>query len=152
MIGVSDVETKLKVTAEKTPFVAEKMLLAGAAVLADEVSRRLRSMFPDARYRLPSAMGITPVGHDSKGNYNIKIGFGGYQQMVTDAKGRTRQMRRPQPYQVIARVVENGRQSGPLQIKARPFMSPAVRATKSSVSEAMEKAAEKTLNDIQKGL
>jgi len=140
----------LKVAAERAPFIAEKMLLAGAAILADEVSRRLKTMFPDARYRLPSAMGVTPVGHDNAGNYNIKIGFGGYQHEVTDAAGRTRLMRKPAAYQVIARVVENGRK-GPFRIAARPFMSPAVRATKSAVSAAMERAAEQAIEDITKG-
>lgn len=137
--------------AEKTPFVAEKMLLAGAAIVADEVSRRLKAMFPDARYRLPSALGITPVAHDKAGNYNIKIGFGGYQQFVTDAEGHSRQLRKPQAFQLIARVIENGAQRGGFRIKARPFMSPAVQATRSSVASAMESAAEKAFEEIQKG-
>ena len=151
LIDTSGFERQLALAAERTPFVAEKMLLAGSAILADEVSRRLRGMFPDARYRLPGAMGITPVGHDNAGNYNIKVGFGGYQNEITDAKGRTRMLRRPQAFQVIARVVENGRK-GPFRIAARPFMSPAVRATKSAVDDAMQKAAEKALEEIQKGI
>ena len=107
-------------------------------LVADEVSRRLKAMFPDARYRLPSALGITPVAHDKAGNYNIKIGFGGYQQFVTDAEGHSRQLRKPQAFQLIARVIENGAQRGGFRIKARPFMSPAVQATRSSVASAME--------------
>lgn len=151
IIASAEFETQLKTAAERTPFVAEKMLLAGSAILADEVSRRLRTLFPDARYRLPSAMGVTPVGHDKKGDYNIKVGFGGYQEFVTDARGSTRQLRKPQAFQLIARVIENGR-TAPFAVKARPFMSPAVRATKSSVGEAMKKAAEQAFEEIQKGI
>ena len=145
-------ESKLLAVADRTPFIAEKMLLAGSAILADEVSRRLHAMFPDARYQLPSAMGITPVGHDNAGNYNIKIGFGGYQQYVVRENGGVYWPRKPAAYQLIARVIENGRKNGPFEIKARPFMSPAVRQTKSAVADAMQKAAEKAIEDIQKGI
>lgn len=148
--GKDKPEIRLANTAERSPLIAERMLIAGSNILYDAAYRRLRSMFPDARFQLPHALGITPVGHDKAGNYDIKVGFGSYQDTVIDARGRTRELYPWVPFQLIGRVVENGRHSGPFEIKARPFMSPAVRETKSLIKAAMEKAAEQAVEEIAK--
>lgn len=144
-----DIELTLDRAAAKTPVIAERMLQAGAAIVADEVRRRMAAIFPDARFRLPGALGVTPVG--SRGDsYNIKIGFGGYQDMYTLPDGRTRTLKKPAAFQLIARVMENGRKPGAKMgaITARPFFAPAVSSKKTDVAAAMEAAAEKAMNEI----
>lgn len=137
---------------QRTPMVAERMLLTGSAILADEVRRRLNVLFPDASYRLPSAFGVTPVG-GKDGNYNIKIGFGGYQDTVTYKNGMTYNLKRPVAYQLIARVVENGTKKRVIgAIKARPFFATSVRAKRSEMEQAMQKAAETAFNEIIGGI
>lgn len=139
----------LAATAERSKEIAERMLEAGAEILWEAADRRLSAMFPDPRFQLPYALGITPVAYNKKGYYDIKVGFGGYQDTAIDARGRERELFPWVPVQLIGRVVENGR-SGPFEIKARPFMSPAVRETRSSVKAAMEKAAEQAMEEIAK--
>lgn len=62
---------------------------------------------------LEKSLGIAKIQRDESGNWNTKIGFDGY-----DSKGV--------PNQLKARVME----SGSSKIRKRPFVRPAVNATK----------------------
>ena len=98
--------------------MAKKAIYQGAKVVADKIS----SGIPKDTGDLEKSFGITPIERDKDGNWNAKIGFDGY-----DSKGV--------PNQLKARAIE----SGTSKIQKRPFVRPAVNATKTKAVEAMKK-------------
>ena len=126
-----------------TEQVARAALKAGAAIIADKMKENLKGILSDeATGQLVEAFGITPVKQDSNYNWNVHLGFDGYQQPP--------QKRWPQgvPFQLIARSFESG--AGEWRT-ARPFAKPAVTATKARALDAMKSAAEKELEKIAGG-
>lgn len=133
---------------EQFPEIADAILRAGAAVLADEARARLERGFNGRASQLPGAFGITPVKAMkgmglSIGGYNIKLGFSGYQNYVVRPNGRMYVYKKPVPFQLIARVRENGRTSP--EIQAKPFMAPAIRAKKQEAWRRMDEEADRLL-------
>ena len=121
-----DFALKLSQLATDFDDVAEKAIRAGADIVADEMRARLeKSLSGKSTGDLEAAMGITPVLRDSNGDWNAKVGFDGY-----DRNGV--------PNQLKARVLE----SGSSKQQKRPFIAPAVRATRKQVQDAMEKIIE----------
>ena len=122
---------------------------AGARILFGEVKKRLNSSISKgaterAKHHrkltggLENALGITKVEKDKNGVWNSKIGFPdgakGY-----DAKGR--------PYQVMARAMESGTSRGQ---QKRPFVRPAVNASKQRVQDEMKKVIDKYYQDLER--
>lgn len=123
-----------------TERVARAALKAGAAVIADRMKENLKGILSDkATGQLVAAFGITPVKQDANYNWNVHLGFDGYQQPP--------QKRWPQgvPFQLIARSFESG--AGDWRPK-KPFAKPAVQETKEQALQAMKRAAERELEKI----
>lgn len=139
----------------RTPKIADSMLTAGANVLADEVRRRLASMFAGGWYQLPGAFGVTPTQMRKDGTYNKKVGFGGYQLNERRENGREYAYKNRKAFQLIANIIENGavypKRKG-FTLKARPFFGPALKANKARIESAMESAAEYEFEKIEKGI
>lgn len=135
-----DFALKLSQLADCCDATAEKAIMAGADIVADEVRRRLEANLSDPAYlgnkegirvknngkktsgSLLDSFGITPVQKDSDGNWNAKIGFDGYGPNGV-------------PNQLKARAME----SGSSKQKKRPFMEPAVKVAQNRAQDTMEK-------------
>lgn len=114
---------KLSRLATGSEEVAKKAIYQGARVVANKIKANLEGILsPDATGDMLGSFGITPIERDKDGNWNAKIGFDGY-----DRKGI--------PNQLKARVLE----SGSSRQQKRPFVRPAVNATKKQAIEAMSK-------------
>lgn len=87
---------------------------------------------------LKKALGITPLGMDKKGFHNRKIGFDGYNYVVT------RTYPKGQPNQMIARSVESGSSC----MEKMPFVRPAVNKTKRKAVEKMRQVIDEELGKI----
>lgn len=110
---------KLSRLGNQSEEVAKKAVYVGAKIVADEIKKRI----PEDTGDLSDSFGITPIERDKSDNWNAKLGFDGY-----DSKGV--------PNQLKARAIE----SGTSQMPKRPFVRPAVNATKKKAVEAMKKA------------
>lgn len=100
--------------------IAGKAIYKAADIVANEVRARLNGVIKGpSTGALAASLGIAKMQEDADG-YNVKIGFDGY-----DAKGV--------PNLLKARVME----SGSSKQKKRPFMRPAVNATRGAAVEKM---------------
>ena len=100
--------------------IAGRAIHDAADIVADEVRGRLQSVIKGpSTGALAASLGIAKMQETADG-YNVKIGFSGY-----DSKGV--------PNLLKARVME----SGSSKQKKRPFMRPAVNATKKAAVEKM---------------
>lgn len=146
-----------------TRKIAEAALRAGASVIADQMKQNLQGVLsPKATGELVGAFGITPVKQDKSLNWNVHLGFDGYQM-----PGRV-------PFQLLARTFESGavmggRYTGRIvkgkreKVKAKfgpedywrvptPFAKPAVQSTKAQALEAMKRAADRELEKMKEQL
>ena len=117
--------------------IVKKAIDAGADIVANEVRANLNANLAGSTQStgaLSKALGITPISQDKNGFWNAKVGFGGY-----DEKGV--------PNQLKARVME----SGSSKVQKRPFVRPAVIATKKAAQDAMQKVVGEELEKIMKG-
>ena len=117
--------------------IVKKAIDAGADIVANEVRANLNANLAGSTQStgaLSKALGITPISQDKNGFWNAKVGFGGY-----DEKGV--------PNQLKARVME----SGSSKVQKRPFVRPAVIATKKAAQDAMQKVVDEEPEKIMKG-
>ena len=125
---------KLANTSEET---MKKAVYAGAAVVTDKIRENLEANLAGSDQStgaLADSLGITPISQDKDGFWNAKIGFDGY-----DEKGV--------PNQLKARVMESGSST----VRKRPFVRPAVNATKKAAVEAMKKVMEEEIEKTMEG-
>lgn len=102
---------------------AKKAIYAGAGIVADKIHENLEGVLSDeSTGQLEASFGITPILQDKNGDWNAKVGFDGY-----DSKGV--------PNQLKARALESGTSTQ----RKRPFVAPAVRATRKAAQQAMGK-------------
>ena len=129
---------KLTRLGDKTDQVCEKALKAGAEVAEKAVSSNLSAVIgKDTKQpsrstgELQSALGVSPVKVDDKGNYDIKVGFaeprsgGG-----VNAK--------------IANILEYGKHGQP----PRPFLKPAKSKARRQIAAAITETLEREMNDV----
>ena len=111
--------------------IVDRALRAGAAVIADEMRRRLKHVLsPKATGDLLDGFGFTPVKRRSDGTADVHIGFDGYD-------------RNNVPNQLKARVLESGAiYKKRKERKAKPFARPAVNAARVKAYEAMKQSVE----------
>lgn len=132
--------------------IAKKALYEASGIVADQIRKNLEdniSSRQSAAKRggvplkkqgekrtgdLVQSLGITPMKIDKTGLINVKIGFDGY-----DSRGI--------PNQLKARVMESGSST----IAPRPFVAPAVKATKKAAQEAMDRVINEEIEKIMKG-
>lgn len=112
---------KLSRLAAGSDAIAKKAIYAAAGIVADRIKSNLQGVLSDeATGELVSSFGISKIDTDSNGDWNAKIGFDGY-----DSQGV--------PNQLKARILESGSSKQP----KRPFVRPAVNATKKQAQETM---------------
>ena len=129
---------KLTRLGNKTDQVCEKALKAGAEVAEKAVSSNLSAVIGKDTKKpsrstgeLQSALGVSPVMVDDKGNYDIKVGFaeprsgGG-----VNAK--------------IANILEYGKHGQP----PRPFLKPAKSKARRQIAAAITETLEREMNDV----
>lgn len=106
--------------------IARKAIYGAVEIVADKIKSNLKGVLSDeATGELVESFGVTPIDKDKQGNWNAKIGFDGY-----DSEGV--------PNQLKARVLE----SGSSKQKKRPFVRPALNATKKQARAKMEQIIE----------
>ena len=128
---------KLGALGAKSEETAVKAIQAGAGIVTDQIRKNLEANLAGSQEStgaLAESLGITPVSTDRDGVINAKIGFDGY-----DEKGV--------PNQLKARVME----SGTSKIQKRPFVRPAVNATKKVAEEAMQRVIDEEIEKTMKG-
>ena len=129
---------KLTRLGNKTDQVCEKALKAGAEVAEKAVSSNLSAVIGKDTKKpsrstgeLQSALGVSPVKVDDKGNYDVKVGFaeprsgGG-----VNAK--------------IANILEYGKHGQP----PRPFLKPAKSKARRQIAAAITETLEREMNDV----
>lgn len=138
----------LSSSAEWLPAAVEDALRAGAAVLAAEMKRNLWGEIADKRAtQLVESFGITPVGQDRARNWNVHLGFDGYQQ-----PGTGRWKASGIPFQMIARVFESGSfKDGYRWRRPTHFAQRAVQAKRQEAENAMKNAAEAAIHRAKQG-
>jgi len=106
--------------------IAKKAIYGAVEIVADKIKSNLKGVLSDeATGELVESFGVTPIDKDKQGNWNAKVGFDGY-----DSEGV--------PNQLKARVLE----SGSSKQKKRPFVRPALNATKKQARAKMEQIIE----------
>lgn len=135
----TDFEWLLSSTEKWIPGIIRESLRGGAAVLAAEMKKNLRGVIADKQaHELVDAFGITPVGQDRRRNWNVHLGFDGYQQPGTGewkASGI--------PFQMIARVFESGSvKNGYEWRKPTHFARKAIQSKRQAAEAEMKRIAE----------
>lgn len=111
--------------------IAGRAIYDAADIVADEVRARLNGVIRGpSTGALAGSLGIAKM-QETEDGYNVKIGFDGY-----DSKGV--------PNLLKARVME----SGSSQQQKRPFMRPAVNATKGAAIQKMSEIIDEELANI----
>lgn len=110
--------------------IAKKAIYQGAKIVADKIKANI----PKDTGDLAESFGITKIDVDSDGDWNAKLGFDGY-----DRDGV--------PNQLKARAIESGTSRQP----KRPFVRPAVNATKKQAQDEMARVIEEETKKIMGG-
>ena len=165
--GMEEFELQLSRLAADADRVAKAALEEAAGIVAERVRLNLEALredfqnvpYPAQAYRylpeggkfsgipphqkedLLNAFGVTELGVDGNGDWNIKVGFrDGYGSQPTRAYPGG------QPIPLIARSVESGSSIQPKQ----PFFRPAVDATRKRAVEAMDRIIAEATEKIVK--
>lgn len=138
--------------------VAKKAIYGAAEIVADKIKANLNAL-PEEKFRylrdgekfvgvperqkkdLIDSFGITPITKDNEGNWNTKIGFDGYGSIPT------KKYPNGLPNQLLARAIE----SGSSVRQKKPFVRPAVNATKKKAQTEMEKIIDEETEKIMGG-
>lgn len=122
---------KLNALPGRSNEITEKALYKGAGVIADGVRSKLQGVLSgNSSGELLGSLGIAPMKTNG-GVSNTSIGFDGY-----DSKGV--------PNQLKARAME----SGTSKQRKRPFMRPALNATKGLAQDAMIQVLEEEIDKL----
>lgn len=134
-----DFALKLSKAAAETEAIAKKAIYAGANIVADQIKSNLKGVLSDeATGELLESFGLTPISTDKNGNWNTHVGFDGY-------NGKAYQgFPKGTPNQLKARALE----SGTSRQRKRPFVRPAIKATKVAVVEKMNQVIEDELKNL----
>ncbi|MDY0235063.1 MAG: HK97 gp10 family phage protein [Gudongella sp.] len=121
--ATDDYAIRLSKMAAESEEVAKKAIFAAAEIVADQIKSNLQGVLSDeATGELVDSFGVTPITRDNLGNWNVKIGFDDY-----DSNGVANQLK--------ARVIESGSSTK----KKKPFVRPAVNATKKKAQAEMDR-------------
>ena len=129
---------KVSRLAAQTDEIMPRVLEAGAEVVEAKARSNLASSIGNGT-KLPSrstgqlisALGTSPAKLDRNGNHNVKIGFA---EPRSDGDSNAK----------IANILEYGKVGQP----PKPFMNPAVSASKSACVEAMKAKLEQEVNSV----
>lgn len=150
--GLDEYALKLSQLSSGQDEIAKKAVYKGAGIVADEIKKRLKEnlqdpesvskdksvMFKGMGYdqtgSLLDSFGIAPIKVLADMNTSTKLGFDGY-----DKNGV--------PNQLKARAME----SGTSRLRKRPFVRPAVNATKGKAQAKMGEVIDEEIRKIMGG-
>lgn len=155
--GLEQYERQLSVLWKNSEEVAGKAIYAGAGIVADAIKENIKALpivrgYGTTENPLPGGvtapqkaglidgMGISPMQNDA-GYLNVKIGFDGYNATKTEKYPQG------QPNQLVARGVE----SGTSWKQKKPFIRPAINASKSRAEAEMARILDQEIEKITKG-
>ena len=155
--GLNDYELMISRLTKNVDSVAGKGIYAGAGIVADAIKENIKALpivrgYGTTENPLPGGvtapqkaglidgMGISPMQNDA-GYLNVKIGFDGYNATKTDKYPQG------QPNQLVARGVE----SGTSWKQKKPFIRPAINASKSRAEAEMARILDEEIEKITKG-
>ena len=155
--GLNDYELMISRLTKNVDSVAGKAIYAGAGIVADAIKENIKALpivrgYGTEKDPLPGGvtapqkaglidgMGISPM-QDDGGYLNVKIGFDGYNATETE------QYPFGQPNQLVARGVE----SGTSWKQKKPFIRPAINASKSRAEAEMARILDQEIEKVTKG-
>lgn len=155
--GLSDYELMISRLSKGVDDIAGKAIYAGAGIVADAIKENIKALpivrgYGTEKDPLPGGvtapqkaglidgMGISPM-QDDGGYLNVKIGFDGYNATKTEKYPQG------QPNQLVARGVE----SGTSWKQKKPFIRPAINASKSRAEAEMARILDQEIEKITKG-
>lgn len=125
---------KLSRLAAGSDAIAKKAIYEGAKIVADRVRVEMnKKLSGESSGDMAASLGITPISKDAYGNWDAKIGFDGY-----DQNGVANQLK--------ARALE----SGTSKMKKRPFVRPAMYASKKRCQETMKRVIDEEIGKLMK--
>ena len=155
--GLNDYELMISKLSKGVDDIAGKAIYAGAGIVADAIKENIKALpivrgYGTTENPLPGGvtapqkaglidgMGISPMQNDA-GYLNVKIGFDGYNATKTEKYPQG------QPNQLVARGVE----SGTSWKQKKPFIRPAINASKSRAEAQMARILDQEIEKITKG-
>lgn len=155
--GLNDYELMISKLSKGVDDIAGKAIYAGAGIVADAIKENIKALpivrgYGTTENPLPGGvtapqkaglidgMGISPMQNDA-GYLNVKIGFDGYNATKTEKYPQG------QPNQLVARGVE----SGTSWKQKKPFVRPAINASKSRAEAEMARILDQEIEKITKG-
>ena len=155
--GLSDYELMISKLSKGVDDIAGKAIYAGAGIVADAIKENIKALpivrgYGTEKDPLPGGvtapqkaglidgLGISPMQNDA-GFLNVKIGFDGYNATKTEKYPQG------QPNQLVARGVE----SGTSWKQKKPFIRPAINASKSRAEAEMARILDQEIEKITKG-
>lgn len=155
--GLSDYELMISKLSKGVDDIAGKAIYAGAGIVADAIKENIKDLpivrgYGTEKDPLPGGvtapqkaglidgLGISPMQSDA-GYLNVKIGFDGYNATKTEKYPQG------QPNQLVARGVE----SGTSWKQKKPFIRPAINASKSRAEAEMARILDQEIEKITKG-
>ena len=155
--GLNDYELMISRLSKGVDDIAGKAIYAGAGIVADAIKENIKALpivrgYGTTESPLPGGvtapqkaglidgMGISPM-QDDGGYLNVKIGFDGYNATKTEKYPQG------QPNQLVARGVE----SGTSWKQKKPFIRPAINASKSRAEAEMARILDQEIEKITKG-
>lgn len=155
--GLNDYELMISKLSKGVDDIAGKAIYAGAGIVADAIKENIKALpivrgYGTTENPLPGGvtapqkaglidgMGISPMQNDA-GYLNVKIGFDGYNATKTEKYPQG------QPNQLVARGVE----SGTSWKQKKPFIRPAINASKSRAEAEMARILDQEIEKITKG-
>ena len=155
--GLSDYELMLSKLEKGSEEIIGKAIYEGAGIVADAIKENIKALpivrgYGTTENPLPGGvtapqkaglidgMGISPM-QDDGGYLNVKIGFDGYNATKTEKYPQG------QPNQLVARGVE----SGTSWKQKKPFIRPAINASKSRAEAEMARILDQEIEKITKG-
>lgn len=156
--GLKEYELKLSRLANaSTDEIAGKAIYAGAEIVADEIRKNINALpavndvkgihawragepaplTKKAKIGLQEGLGISKV-QNKDGFINVKIGFDGYNALKTEKYPKG------QPNVLVARYTESGSSIA----QKRPFVRPAVRASKPQAEAKMAEVIDTEIGKI----
>ena len=155
--GLNDYELMISKLSKGVDDIAGKAIYAGAGIVADALKENIKALpivrgYWTEKDPLPGGvtapqkaglidgLGISPMQNDA-GYLNVKIGFDGYNATKTEKYPQG------QPNQLVARGVE----SGTSWKQKKPFIRPAINASKSRAEAEMARILDQEIEKITKG-
>lgn len=151
--GLDEYVRKLENLSSYTEILIGEAVYQGAEVVADTTKRAIEGIPVDNRTSVPTRTSINQKQKNgliksfgiaklqkTKHFYNVKTGFDGYNDIVTD------RWPQGQPNVMIARSLESGTSFMP----KNPVISKATRSAKKACEEAMQKSLDGNIKKLMK--